>query len=251
MQLKDKVAIITGASQGIGEAFAKRFAAEGAKVVVVNRRLERGQKVADAIKEAGGQALAVAADISDDALVKEMAAKVVEQYGQIDILMNNAALYYGVDNRAWDDWESEDWDKMFAVNVRGTWQVIRAVAPQMIKQNSGKIINVASGTADIGWELLLPYSCSKAGIITLTKAMARALGQYNIKVNCISPGYVLTEASLIKGKGLTSTVGQPGACLKKPAESDDMVGTALFLASSESDFVTGQTIAVNGGTVMR
>jgi len=253
MQLEDKVAIITGASQGIGKAFALRFADEGAKVVVVNRRLEKGQKVADEIKAGGGEALAVPADVSDDASVTELAKKVVETYGRIDILINNAAVYYGIGTRPWDSWSIEDWDRIFAVNARGTWQCSRAIAPQMIKQGKGKIIHIASGTADIGYELLLPYSCSKAAVITLTKAMARALGQYNINVNCLSPGVVLTEATIEMPKDVTDvkTVPLPGRCLPRVAESEDMVGTAVFLASADSDYLSGQTIAVNGGTVMR
>jgi len=253
MQLEGKVAIITGASQGIGEAFALRFADEGAKVVVVNRRPEKGQKVADEIKAGGGEALAVPADVSDDASVTELAKKVVETYGRIDILINNAAVYYGIGTRPWDSWSIEDWDRIFAVNARGTWQCSRAIAPQMIKQGKGKIIHIASGTADIGYELLLPYSCSKAAVITLTKAMARALGQYNINVNCISPGVVLTEATIEMPKDVTGVqmVPLPGRCLPRAAESEDMVGTAVFLASADSDYLSGQTIAVNGGTVMR
>ncbi len=253
MQLEGKVAIITGASQGIGKAFALRFADEGAKVVVVNRRPEKGQKVADEIKAGGGEALAVPADVSDDASVTELAKKVVETYGRIDILINNAAVYYGIGTRPWDSWSIEDWDRIFAVNARGTWQCSRAVAPQMIKQGKGKIIHIASGTADIGYELLLPYSCSKAAVITLTKAMARALGQYNINVNCISPGVVQTEATIEMPKDVTGVkiVPPPTRCLPRVAEPEDMVGTAVFLASADSDYLSGQTIAVNGGTIMR
>jgi len=252
MQLEDKVAIITGASQGIGEAFALRFAEEGARVVVVNRRPEKGQKVADAIKARGGDALAVPADVSDDTSVNAMVKKVVETYGKIDILLNNAAIYYGIGLRPWDDWSIEEWDNIFAVNARGTWQCSRAVVPQMIKQDKGKIIHVASGVADIGYELLLPYSCSKAAVITLTKAMARALGQYNINVNCISPGHVRTEASKeMPGDMSIGKIPAPTRCLPRAAEPEDMVGTAVFLASANSDYLTGQTIAVNGGTIMR
>lgn len=252
MRLEGKVAIITGASQGIGEAYALRFADEGAKVVVVNRRPEKGQKVAEAIKAKGREALAVPADVSDDTSVNAMVKKVLEHYGKIDILLNNAAIYYGIGLRPWDAWSIEEWDNIFAVNARGTWQCSRAVAPQMIKQGKGKIINVASGVADIGYELLLPYSCSKASVITLTKAMARALGQYNINVNCISPGNVGTEASKeMPGDMSIGKVPAPARCLPRVAEPEDMVGTAIFLASEDSDYLTGQTIAVNGGTVMR
>lgn len=252
MQLKGKVAIITGASQGIGKAFALRFADEGAMVVVVNRRPEKGQEVVDEIKARGGEALAVPTDVSDDASVNGLAKKVMEAYGKIDILLNNAAIYYGIGLRPWDSWSIEDWDRIYAVNARGTWQCSRAVSPYMVKQGRGKIINVASGTADIGYELLLPYSCSKAAVITLTKAMARALGQYSINVNCISPGYVWSEASKEMPGDMSSVkVPPPTRCLERVANPEDMVGTAVFLASADSDYLTGQTIAVNGGTIMR
>ncbi len=253
MRLEGKVAIITGASQGIGEAFALRFADDGAKAVVADINFENAQKVAGKIKAEGGEGLAVHTDISDDISVNKLVKNVVETYGKIDILLNNAAIYYGIGLRPWDDWSIEDWDRIYAVNTRGTWQCSRAVAPQMIKQGKGKIINVASGAADIGYELLLPYSCSKAAVITLTKAMARALGQYNINVNCISPGAVQTEATIEMPKDVTGVtiVSLPARCLPRVAEPEDLVGTAVFLASADSDYLSGQTIAVNGGTVMR
>lgn len=253
MRLEGKVAIITGAGQGIGEAFALRFVNEGAKAVVADINFEKAEKVAGKIRTKGGEAIAVHTDISDDASVTELAKKVVETYGRIDILLNNAALYYGIGIRPWDSWSIEDWDRIYAVNARGTWQCSRAVAPQMIKQGKGKIINIASGTADIGYELLLPYSCSKAAVVTLTRAMARALGQHNINVNCISPGVVQTEATIEMPKDVTGVkiVSIPGRCLPRVAEPEDMVGTAVFLASADSDYLSGQTIAVNGGTIMR
>jgi len=252
MRLEGKVAIITGAGQGIGEAYASRFADEGAKVVVADINFENAQKVADKIKAKGGEAVAVHTDISDEASVKNLAEKSVGKYGKIDILLNNAAVFYGIGLKPWDSWTIEDWDRIYAVNARGTWQCSRAVAPQMIKQGKGKIINVASGTADIGYELLLPYSCSKAAVVTLTKAMARALGQYSINVNCISPGYVLSEASKeMPGDMGSAKVPLPARCFERGAYPEDMVGTAVFLASVDSDYVTGQTIAVNGGTIMR
>ena len=251
MKLEGKVAIITGAGQGIGRAYALRFADEGAKVVVAEIKFENGQKVADEIKAKGGEALAVHTDITDEASVHELVKKVLNQFGKIDILLNNAALYYGSGNRSWESWSIDDWERIFAVNTRGTWQCIKAVVPQMIKQGKGKIINIASGTADFGAELLLPYACSKAAVITMTKCMARALGPHEINVNCLSPGLVLTEASVNMPGKRDWVVPPPPRCFKRSAYTEDMVGTAVFLASEDSDFITGQTISVDGGTVMR
>jgi 3-oxoacyl-[acyl-carrier protein] reductase len=252
MRLEGKVTIITGAGQGIGEVYALGFSDEGAKVVVADIKFENAQKVADAIKAKGGEALAVHTDISDEASVKNLAEKTVGKFGKIDILLNNAAIYYGIGWRSWDSWSLEEWDRMYAVNARGTWQCIKAVAPHMIKRRKGKIINVSSGTVEFGSEIALPYTCSKAAVIALTMSMARALGQYEINVNCISPGFVLSEASkeMLGDRGLAK-VPTPARCLERPAYPVDMVGTAVFLASEDSDYITGQTIAVNGGNTYR
>ncbi len=253
MKLKDKVAIVTGGGRGIGRAYALRFADEGAKVVIADITFENAQKVADEIKAKGGEALALHTDVSSGASTIEMAKKTVEQFGKIDILMNNAAIYYGIGMKRWDSWVPEDWDRMFAVNVKGSWLCLKAVVPHMITQGKGKIINIASGTMDSGFHGLLPYSCSKGAVVVLTKAMARALGRHNINVNCISPGYTMSEASVEMPdkapKG--DEMAMQGRCFRREEQPDDLVGTAVFLASEDSDFITGQTIAVDGGEVMR
>jgi 3-oxoacyl-[acyl-carrier protein] reductase len=253
VKLKDKVAIITGGGRGIGRAYSLRFADEGAKVVVADIILENAQKVADEIKAKGGEAQALHTDISSETSTTELAKKTIERFGKIDILMNNAAIYYGVGMHRWDSWAPEEWDRMFAVNVKGDWLCIKAVAPHMITQGKGKIINIASSTADSGFPGLLPYTCSKGAVITMTKVMARALGRNNINVNCISPGYTMSEASIeMPGKTPTGdemTI-QP-RCFRREEQPDDLVGTAVFLASEDSDFITGQTICVDGGDVMR
>jgi NAD(P)-dependent dehydrogenase (short-subunit alcohol dehydrogenase family) len=250
MKLEGKVAIITGAGQGIGQSYALRFTDEGAKVVVPDIKFENAQKVADEIKAKGGEALAVHTDVSNEASVNELVKKVLAQFGKIDILINNAAIYYGVGFRPWDSWTIDEWDRMFAVNVRGTWLCTKAVAPQMIAQGKGKIINVASGTAEFGYELLLPYSCSKAAVVSLTRSMARVLGRHNINVNCISPGFTLSEAST-QMPGSQEGAAVPPRALPRPAYPEDIVGTAVFLASEDSDYITGQNVGVNGGNVMR
>lgn len=253
MKLKDKVAIVTGGGRGIGRAYSLRFAEEGARVVVADIIAENAQKVVDEIKAKGGEALAIHTDITSEASTKEMAGKAVEQFGKIDILMNNAAIYYGLGMKRWDAWPAEDWDRILKVNVKGVWICLKAVVPYIIKQGKGKIINIASGTVDSGFPALLPYTCSKGAVMAMTKVMARALGRYNINVNCISPGYTMSEASLempdkAPGGDEAALINR---CFRREEQPEDLVGTAVFLASEDSDFLTGQTIAVDGGEAMR
>jgi len=253
MKLEDKVAIVTGGGRGIGRAYALRFAKEGAKVVVADIIFANAQKVADEIMAEGGEALALHTDVSSEASTVEMAEKTVAKFGRIDILMNNAAIFYGIGGRPWDSWAIEDWDRMFAVNVRGSWLCIKAVFPQMKTQGKGKIINIASTTVDAGLPILLPYTCSKGAVMSLTKSLSRALGRYNINVNCISPGYTLSEASL-EMPGRTPEADEAmirTRCFRRQEYPEDLVGTAVFLASEDSDFITGQVMAVDGGEVMR
>src|SRR4030042_4227622 len=173
--LKDKVAIITGGGRGLGRAFALRFAEEGAKLLVPDISRERAEGVAKEIRTKGGEAVAMKTDISDENATKKMAEKVVQQYGRADILVNNAAIYYGIEAKPWDAWTVEEWDRIFTVNVRGTWLCCKAIAPLMIKQSRGKIINMASNVAKVpAAQLFLPYSCSKGAMYTLTQALARA-----------------------------------------------------------------------------
>jgi 3-oxoacyl-[acyl-carrier protein] reductase len=250
--LRDKVAIITGAGRGLGKEFALRFAGEGAKLLLPDIGFERSEKVAQQIQTDGGEAVAMQADISDENSTVKIAEKVMELYGRVDILLNNAAIYYGLKHQPWDEWKQEDWDRIFAVNVRGTWQVCKTVAPLMVKQSRGKIINIASDVFRVpGAHGLLPYAVSKAAVHSLTQCLARALGPAGINVNAIGPGLTATEASLLGRSG--DDVFAPtieGQCLKRREEPQDLVGTAVFLASDDSDFITGQLIFVNGGHVM-
>ena len=250
--LKDKVAIITGAGRGLGKEFALRFAAEGARLLLPDISLERAQNTVKEIKTKGGVAQAMLADISDEKSVKKMAEEVMRLYGRVDILLNNAALYYGVARRTWDAWTVEDWDRMFEINVRGTWLCCKVVAPLMVKAGKGKIINIASDVFKVnGAHQLLAYACSKSAVYTLTQCLARALGPSGINVNSIGPGFTATEASLGQdsgGEAFKATID--AQCLKRREEPTDLPGTAVFLASSDSDFVTGQFIIVNGGNVL-
>lgn len=251
-RLKDKVAIITGAGRGLGKAFALRFHEEGAKLLLPDISLERAQQTAKEINTKGGKAVAIYADIADEQSCRKIADEVVGHYGGVDILLNNAALYGGVEQQAWDKWSVEMWDRMFRINVTGTYLVCKAVAPLMIKAGKGKIINIASDVFKVtgGWRFM-PYAASKAAVYSLTQSLARALGPYGINVNSIAPGYTATEASLGQSTSQQTFEGTIEAqAIKRREEPDDLVGAAVFLASSDSDFVAGHYLVVNGGSVM-
>jgi len=250
--LQDKVAVITGAGRGLGKAFALRFAAEGAKLLLPDISLERVQSTVKEIKSKGGEAAAMLTDISSEKDTVKMAEKVMQLHGRVDILLNNAAIYYGLETKSWDAWTVKDWDRLFEVNVRGTWLCCKAIAPLMVKAGKGKIINIASDVFKVtGAHHFLPYACSKSAVYTLSQCLARALGPAGINVNSIGPGYTATEASLGQSTSADTFKATIDAqCLKRREEPADLPGTAVFLASADSDFITGQYIVVNGGSVM-
>jgi 3-oxoacyl-[acyl-carrier protein] reductase len=251
--LKNKVAVITGAGRGIGKAFALRFAQEGARVFIPDISLERAEAAAAEIRAGGGRAAACLCDIADEKSTLNMAEQVVKEFGTVDILINNAAVYYGLNMQPWDQWKAADWDRIMGVNVKGTWLVTKAIAPIMQKQQRGKIINIASDIAHLpaAAQNLLPYACSKGAVYTLTQAMAQALGSSGINVNAIAPGYTASEASLAQTNSVahfkTTATGQ---FVQRREEPQDLTGTAVFLASEDSYFLSGQILYVDGGAVM-
>jgi 3-oxoacyl-[acyl-carrier protein] reductase len=246
MRLKDKVAIVTGGGIGLGRAYCKALAGEGARVVVADIQEDAAKAVA---REVNG--LAVRVDVTSADETESMAKKAVEAYGAIDILVNNAGMYSSIQKRPFIEIPVEEWDRVMEVNVKGVFLCARAVHPQMKKQRRGKIINISSGTVLGGTPMFLHYVTSKAGVIGLTRALAREVGADNINVNAITPG--LTIADENQKKMLSEEYLAPrrqARALKRDQYPEDLVGTVLFLASGDSDFLTGQTINVDGGTWM-
>jgi 3-oxoacyl-[acyl-carrier protein] reductase len=250
--LKDKVAIVTGGGRGMGKVFALEFAKEGAKLLLPDINLKGAENVAQEIRAKGGKAIAMEADISKEEDTRKMADEAIRQYGRVDILVNNAAIWYGVDPRPWDAWTVKEWDRMFDVNARGTWLVCKAIVPLMVKQKKGKIINMASIVDRVpAAQLYLPYACTKGAIGIITHALAKALGPSGINVNAVAPGYVATEASLAqKDSDKVFEIATGEQSIHQRLQPTDPVGAVIFLASAASDMISGQIIYVDGGTVM-
>jgi 3-oxoacyl-[acyl-carrier protein] reductase len=259
MRLKDKVAIVTGGGQGIGRAYALRFAREGAKVVIAEINEANGNEVAEEVRAAGGEALCVGTDVSDEASCKEMARATHERFGRIDILVNNAAIFYGLDR---EDQSLAYFNRILSVNLTGVWLATRAVEPFMKRQGKGKIINQSSTAAYMGNVGIVDtsdpdrpsppfhYSVAKMGVSGLTKYFAGALGAWGINVNAICPGVTMTEATktVVPEEMLGMIVMM--TALKKPLQPEDLTGTAVFLASQDSDMMTGQVLVVDAGMIM-
>ena len=253
MKLKDKVAIITGGAYGIGRAYAMRFGDEGAKIVIADINLEAATATVEALKEKGAEALAIRTDVSSLEDTQQMVKKTAEHFGRIDILINNASVFGRVKVDRVPFWELtvEQWDRTMAVNLRGTFLCSQAVFPYMKAQGSGKIINTASGTVFSGASNYAHYIASKGGVVALTKALAREVGEYNININCIAPGSTFSEDTSNQAEFERRKREAAPRAMKRVEYPEDLVGTAVFLASSDSDFITGQTVVVDGGRIMR
>lgn len=245
-RLIDKVAVVTGAAQGIGEAYAKAMAAEGAKVVVSD--LDDPSRVVDEIKSAGGTAMGMNADVTDDESLAALVSATEAEFGNIEIMVNNAGLFAALRLTPIMQMSNEEWDRVMTVNARGCFQCIKAAVPSMLKNGRGKIINIGSGTFYYGGPGFANYVSSKGAILGLTRSAARELGDKNIHVNCIMPGF--TESEGVKNHQDLHVARQPtlaSRILKRDMVPEDLVGTLLFLASEDSDFLSGQSINVDGG----
>jgi len=247
-----KVAIVTGAGQGLGRAYAEALAAEGASVVIAEINEGNAKDVAEAIIGAGGTALAVRTDVTDPDSCAAMVQAAVDAFGTVDILVNNAAIYDGLHMEAFEDLEIAEWERVMAVNVKGTWLATRAVSPIMKAAGHGKIVNISSTVAYIGPPLLLHYVASKGAVVAMTKALAKELGDYGIRVTALAPGMTFTDATKnLLPDPIMGDMFMEMQCLKEKLQPEHVVPALLFLCSPESDFVVGQNWVVDGGMALQ
>ena len=249
--LTDRTIIVTGAATGIGQAFAIGCAAQGANVVVAD--MHAADETVAAIEAAGGQAIAVRVDVADDASTRAMADAALKRFGRIDGLINNAAYFREIKLTPFEELDPAQWERIFAVNVKGVWQCCKAVMPALRERGSagggGSIVNIASVVAVAGQPGYLHYVATKGAVLAMTKGLAKECGPHGVRVNVIAPGFVITDAtknrpvewqqSFLKARAISRE--------QRPA---DLVGTALYLLSDLAGFVSGQTIVVDGGHIM-
>jgi NAD(P)-dependent dehydrogenase (short-subunit alcohol dehydrogenase family) len=251
-RLAGRVALVTGGAKGIGRHYARALAQEGAAVVVAD--IVDGREVVEAIaaEHGGDSVMGAVLDVSDEAAVQALVARVVERFGGVDILVNNAALFAPLPETRCTDIDVGLWDRVMAVNLRGPFLMVKHVVPHMMARRYGKIINIGSGSAYRGIPWMLHYVTSKGGIVAFTRALSRELGEHGIRVNTLSPGFVLSD-SIVRENPQHVATARPAVlqvrALKRDAYPEDLLGALIFLASAESDFVTGQTLAVDGGAV--
>ena len=251
MRLQDKVVVITGAARGLGQEYARRMAEEGASIVVCDRR-DIGDTVA-VVEKAGGKAIGLDTDVTDMKSCEALIGAAVDKFGRVDTLINNAALYGSLKVGGFEKIDEDEWDATMDVNVKAIWQMCKAVAPVMREQNSGSIINISSLAATYGMPGLLHYTVSKAAVIGVTRGLARELGRNNIRVNSVAPTSVMTDATKEMfgdrfDRAVKGVADQQA--ISRNLHEKDVVGMMLFLASDDSEFVTGQTLMVDGGTTL-
>jgi NAD(P)-dependent dehydrogenase (short-subunit alcohol dehydrogenase family) len=250
-RLKDKVAIVTGGGRGIGAAFCEALASAGAKVVVAD--VLDGAPVVERIESMQGRAIYCRADVTSKPSIEAMVAETGRKFGGVDILINNAGLFADLAKKPFQEIDNDEWDRVMAVNVRGPFECAKAVAPAMIDRKSGKIVNIASGTVFKGFVNMMHYVTSKGAVVAMTRCLARELGPHNICVNAIAPGLTMSEA--VAGNPEWTGAANSGTVASRAIRRDqapaDLLGTLIYLCSNDSNFVTGQTIAVDGGSVMR
>jgi len=252
MRLEDKVTVITGAAHGIGKAYARRFAEEGAHVIIADFDAEGGEATAKMLLDAGFSAWARTTDVTNYAQIEDLMKETSHRFGRIDVLLNNAAIY--VTQKLWkgpvEELELAEWDRVLEVNLKGVFMCSKAAIPIMKRQRSGKIINIASGTFFSGSGDMPHYTTAKGGVVALTRVMARQLGPWGINVNCMTPGSTMSEESVTEDVMKRREGSVDKRCFKRVETPADIVGTALFLASPDSDFMTGQLLVVEGGGIM-
>ncbi|MEK9645397.1 MAG: 3-oxoacyl-ACP reductase family protein [Alphaproteobacteria bacterium] len=248
-RLGGRVAIVTGSGRGIGADYAKALAAEGAKVAVTD--IVDTENTVNIIKQAGGEAIGIHCDVTDPENVKAMVAETVEKFGKLDIIVNNAALFADLDQKSFLEIDEAEWDRVMQVNTRGVFSCVKAAVPEMKKNGYGKIINIASGTVFKGTPMLLHYVSSKGAQVAFTRALAREVGDDGITVNCIAPGLTMSEKVVNDEQWQAAKDANTNSrAIKREEVPEDLLGAVVFFSSSDSDFITGQTLVVDGGSAM-
>ena len=245
--LTDRTIVITGAATGIGQAFAIGCAAQGANVVVAD--MNAADETVAAVEAAGGRAIAVRVDVADDASTRAMADAALKRFGRIDGLINNAAYFREVKLTPFEELDPAQWERIFAVNVKGVWQCCKAVMPALREAKGGSIVNIASVVAVAGQPGYLHYVATKGAVLAMTKGLAKECGPHKVRVNVIAPGFVITDATRNRPIEWQQSFLKARA-ISREQRPEDLVGTALYLLSDLAGFVSGQTIVVDGGHIM-
>jgi NAD(P)-dependent dehydrogenase (short-subunit alcohol dehydrogenase family) len=242
-----RVVVITGAGQGIGREYAKQFAAAGAVAIIAELNEVKARAVEQEIIAAGGMAMAVKTDVADVASVKQLVDTVVDAYGRVDVLVNNAGIFTSLKMKPFEEIPLDEWDQVIRTNITGCFLTARAVLPSMKQQSWGRIINITSGSVPLGVKNYLHYVTSKAALIGMTNSMARELGAHGITVNAVQPGGTFTEIprETITAEGKARLIASQ--CIPREEVPMDLVGLVMFLSTEASAFITGQTIACDGG----
>lgn len=249
MRFSDKVAIVTGGARGIGKAIAVRLAKEGAKVMVVDKNPDTPKDTVEGIKKDGAQATAIVADMTKAEDVRRMVQATMEQFGKIDILVNNVGLFTF---EPFLDTKEKEWDRLLALNLKSTLLCSQAVLKEMVKKSYGKIVNISSDAARIGVTTMGSYSAAKAGVMGLTKTLAREMARYNININCVCPGLADTQmtADLVAFAPEMKEKMIKAVPFRRLATPEDVAAAVCFFASDEASYITGQSLSVNGGQAM-
>lgn len=249
-RLDGRTIVVTGAAQGIGAAYARRLVAEGATVVLADRNAEGAAALA-ATLDGPGKAVAHPLDVADRTSSRALAERVGEDHGRVDGLVNNAAVFSTITMKPFWEITDDEWDAVLAVNLRGPWLLVSELLPLLRRSDSASVVNIGSDAVALGRPGYLHYVAGKGGVHGMTWSMARELGEFGIRVNTLSPGPVYTEVPRETVTPAQKEAMLAAQCLRRAAEPDDMIGTAMFLLSDDAGYLTGQTISVNGGLVHR
>ena len=245
-RLDGRVAIITGAGRGIGVAYATALAAEGAKIVATD--ILDTENTVNIIKQAGGEAIGLQCDVTDPDAVHSMVADSIEAFSKVDIMVTNAAIFADLQQKPFMEIDEAEWDRVMQVNTRGVFTCVKAIVPEMRKNGYGKIVNIASGTVFKGTPMLLHYVSSKGAMVAFTRALAREVGDDGICVNALAPGLTMSEKVINEDQWIAVKDGNTASrAIKREQVPEDLIGTLVFFASSDSDFITGQTLVIDGG----